>query len=93
MLFGKTFGIFALVKLAGLMKFNINPAITNLDLLLIGMTAGIGLTVSLFIAEIAYTDLVIGDAAKMGALFSLFNGFIAIAAAKLLRRRREPEHI
>ncbi len=93
LLFGKTIGIFALVKLAGLMKFNINPAITNLDLLLIGMTAGIGLTVSLFIAEIAYTDLVIGDAAKMGALFSLFNGFIAIAVAKLLRRRREPEHI
>jgi len=82
-----------MVKIAGLFKFRINNAITDLDLLLIGMTAGIGLTVSLFIAEIAYTDGSIADAAKMGALFSLFNGFIALAVAKLIRKEPEIEHI
>ena len=82
LLAGKTFGIYLMVKIAGLFKFRINNAITDLDLLLIGMTAGIGLTVSLFI-----------DAAKMGALFSLFNGFIALAVAKLIRKEPEIEHI
>lgn len=93
LLAGKTFGIYLMVKIAGLFKFRINNAITDLDLLLIGMTAGIGLTVSLFIAEIAYTDGSIADAAKMGALFSLFNGFIALAVAKLIRKEPEIEHI
>ena len=63
LLAGKTFGIYLMVKIAGLFKFRINNAITDLDLLLIGMTAGIGLTVSLFIAEIAYTDGSIADVA------------------------------
>lgn len=93
LLAGKTFGIYAMVKFAALFKFNINSAITNLDLLLLSMTAGIGLTVSLFIAEIAYTDTAIGDAAKMGALFSLFNGFIALIIAKLIRKKPDIEHI
>ena len=82
LLFGKTFGIYLMVKFAGLLSFKIHRAITNADLLIIGMTAGIGLTVSLFIAEIAYTDIVTAASAKMGALFSLFNGVIALTVAK-----------
>ncbi len=93
LLVGKTLGIYLMVKFAGLCKFNINNAISNLDLLLIGMTAGIGLTVSLFISEIAYTEADIAGAAKMGALFSLFNGFIALMVAKLIRKEQEIKHI
>lgn len=93
LLAGKTFGIYLMVKAAGLLKFKINRAISNIDLLLIGMTAGIGLTVSLFIAEIAYTDGKIAEAAKMGALFSLFNGFLAVIMAKIIRRNPQIGHI
>ncbi len=93
LLAGKTFGIYLMVKAASLMKFKINRAISNTDLLLIGMTASIGLTVSIFIAEIAYTDGKIGEAAKMGALFSLFNGFLAVILAKFIRRNPKIEQI
>ena len=88
LLVGKTAGIFAMVKLIGLFGFRINKRIADTDLLLIGLTAGVGLTVSLFIAEIAYPDHGVAEAAKMGALFSLGNGFIAIAAAAFLHRGR-----
>ena len=88
LLIGKTFGIYIMVKTASLFNFKINKNIGNIDLLLIGTTAGVGLTVSLFIAEIAYTEHVIGQAAKMGALFSLFNGFIALGIAYLLHHGR-----
>lgn len=88
---GKTIGIFLMVKIAKLMNFGINKQITNLDLILVGMAAGIGLTVSLFIAEIAYTDALTGDAAKMGALFSILNGFVALLLAYLFRKELRHE--
>ena len=93
LLVGKTFGIYLMVKFAKLLKFKIHRSITNADLLLIGMIAGIGLTVSLFIAEIAYTDKTIAASAKMGALFSLFNGFIAVGVAKYWKHRLKKKEL
>ena len=88
LLLGKTCGIFAFTKLGCRLGFPINSRITTHDLLIVSMVAGIGLTVSLFVADIAYTDLSLKDAAKMGALLSLFNGFLAVIAGKLLLKKK-----
>lgn len=87
LLFGKTIGIFLFTKLGCWLGFPINKRITNHDLMILSMVAGIGLTVSLFVADIAYTELPLKDAAKMGALFSLFNGFLAVFAGKMLLKK------
>lgn len=80
---GKTLGIFSCVKLSALWGWNIPKKISNVELLLIGMVAGIGLTVSLFVADIAYDDVLLKNAAKMGALLSLISGFVACLLAKI----------
>jgi len=88
LLFGKTFGIYLFTKLGCALGFAIHKRITNHDLVILSMVAGIGLTVSLFVADIAYTELSFKDAAKMGALFSLLNGFLAVAAGKMLLKKK-----
>lgn len=88
---GKTVGIFSFTKLSVIIfKLPINKRIRDVDLLVISMAASIGLTVSLFISEIAYTTENIKDAAKMGALFSLFNGFIALIVGKEILHHTHP---
>jgi len=64
------------------------------DLLVLGFVAGIGFTVALFVAQVAFPDGAAQDAARMGALASLFAAAPALVAAKLLgvqrRRARNP---
>lgn len=85
---GKTIGIFGMTKIATYFGFPLNKSIGNAELLVTCMIASIGLTVSLFISDIAYTDYHLKDAAKMGALFSLFSGFIALAVAKKFIKKK-----
>ncbi|HPD90340.1 MAG TPA: sodium:proton antiporter, partial [Bacillota bacterium] len=46
---------------------------------------GMGLTVALFVANEAFTDLALQGAAKMGALFTASVGIVAIIVGKVLR--------
>jgi NhaA family Na+:H+ antiporter len=60
----------------------------------VGMVAGIGFTVALFVATAAfpvpeYPQQTL-DAVKMGALGSLLAAAVAFAGARLLGIRREP---
>jgi NhaA family Na+:H+ antiporter len=61
------------------------------ETVVIGLTAGAGLTVALFVAGVAFTDQGLQDAAKMGALFSAAVFLFAPVLAKLLKIRRIDE--
>ncbi|TCP41480.1 Na+/H+ antiporter NhaA [Rhodovulum marinum] len=69
------------------------------DLVVTGCVAGIGFTVSLFIASVAFTGgqtlegLDVQGAAKMGALFSFAAAGIAILAGRALGVRRVPDRV
>jgi NhaA family Na+:H+ antiporter len=55
------------------------------DLIVVGLVAAIGFTVSLFIASVAFDAGPVQDAAKMGALFSFAAAVLAIIAGKLTK--------
>jgi NhaA family Na+:H+ antiporter len=84
---GKPVGIvlmtFAAVR-AGLMR---PPGVTSRDVVLIGITAGIGFTVALFFATAAFPPGPALDAAKMGALLSFLAAPLAVLGARIAGSR------
>ena len=68
---GKTVGIGGAGMIARAMGFGKGSGMTTRHLVLVGMIAGIGLTVALFVAGVAFPDETLGGAAKMGALLSI----------------------
>ncbi len=81
---GKTLGIPLFTKLAKILGFKTPSEISAKELLTIGMIASVGLTVSLLITDSAYHNQAIKGAAKMGVLFSVACGLMAIAFAKII---------
>jgi NhaA family Na+:H+ antiporter len=59
------------------------------DMLLIGITASIGFTVSLFFATAAFPPGMLLSDTKMGALLSLAAAPIAMVVSRLLRHRSQ----
>ena len=59
------------------------------DILVIGFIAGIGFTVSLFVATVAFDQGAVQDAAKMGALLSLGGGAIAIFVGRFFKIKKQ----
>jgi NhaA family Na+:H+ antiporter len=89
LLVGKPLGIFLFGLLAArVLRLGLPKGMDLRDLLAVGCVAGIGFTVSLFVATVAFTAGPVQDAAKMGALFSLASGAVAVAAGRMLRIRR-----
>lgn len=90
LLFGKGIGIFTMGILGERLGFPLPRGMDGRHLLVVGIIAGIGFTVSLFIAGEAFIDPQTQGAAKMGAMLSIGIFPIAVAAAKLLGiRKRE----
>ncbi len=85
---GKTSGIFIMGILGKRMGFPLPLHVEKKELLLVGLIAGTGLTVALFVAGEAFTDPLIQGAAKMGALLSASCGILAIIAGRLMKVRR-----
>jgi len=85
---GKTFGVLGMGLLARELGFPLPRGVDPKTLAVVGMVAGIGLTVALFLAGAAYTDPALQGAAKMGALFSIAAAPLAFGMAKLLGVRR-----
>lgn len=85
---GKTGGIFLMGWLGQKLGYPLPSKIGMKELALVGLIAGVGLTVALFVAGEAFTDPVIQGAAKMGALLSGGCALIAIIAGRLMRVRR-----
>lgn len=75
------FGWFA----AGPLKLGMPQGMRIIDLIVVGLVAAIGFTVSLFVAAVAFDAGPVQDAAKMGALFSFFAAVLAIIAGKLTK--------
>lgn len=84
LLVGKTVGIFTLGFIAQLVGFPLPDGMGKKELFLAGLIAALGLTVALFVAGAAFTDLHIQGAAKMGALFSASVAVLAIVLGKVL---------
>ena len=82
---GKVIGIAGFCFVGRKLGFPLPKGMDIKDLFIASLIAGIGLTVSLFIAGQAFPDAALSDPAKMGAIFSGGLAFIALALKFLLR--------
>jgi len=86
LLLGKPLGILLFSSIARLAGAHLPPGLQGGDLLVVGVAAGIGFTVSLFFATAAFPPGAALDETKMGALFSFIAAPIAIGLSRLLPR-------
>lgn len=82
---GKPVGIFLFGSLAKWLGFELPVGMGYRELLLVGIIAGLGLTVSLFISTVAFSDVNLQAQAKMGALFSVFSVAIAFSFLRIFK--------
>lgn len=85
---GKTIGISLFTWIATLFNFKLPEGMHATDVIVAGAIGGMGLTVALFVAGSAYTDLALQGAAKMGALFTASVFIIVFVMSKLLRIKK-----
>lgn len=86
---GKPIGIWvSAMAVAKGFKFGLPKGLTPKILVVVGFAAGIGFTVALFVATVAFPPGDIQDAAKMGALFSFGAAIITYFVSRLLRIKR-----
>jgi NhaA family Na+:H+ antiporter len=86
LLAGKPIGIFLFTVVAcRFLGLELPKGMTLRDLVVLGFMAGIGFTVALFVATVAFPAGVILDAAKMGALFSFGASILSLLVAAPLR--------
>ena len=90
LLIGKTGGIFVLGWLAVRLGFPLPGAMRKKDLFVVGILAGFGFTVALFVSGVAFSDPAGQAAAKMGAMLSCLAALLGVIAGKLLRIRKIP---
>lgn len=81
---GKTVGISLFTYLALLLQFKLPEGMNKRDVIMAGLIGGMGLTVALFVAGAAFSDLNIQGSAKMGALFTAGVFIIAFLFSKTL---------
>lgn len=81
---GKTAGIFMMGWIAAVLGFPLPKGMKHKELFVVGLVASIGLTVALFVAGVAFNDVSLQGAAKMGALFSVGSVVISLVAGNML---------
>lgn len=87
---GKSGGIYLMGRLGQRLGYPLPARVGTKELLLVGVIAGIGMTVALFVAGEAFSDPVIQGAAKMGALLSAVCAPLALALGRVMGIRRMP---
>jgi len=87
LLFGKPIGILLFSGAARLVGASLPQGLRGADLVVVGITAAIGFTVSLFFATAAFPAGAALAETKMGALLSFAAAPIALVASRLLRGR------
>jgi NhaA family Na+:H+ antiporter len=80
-------GICLFARAARFVSGNALPALSMRDLLVVGIAASIGFTVSLFFATAAFPKGTALAETKMGALFSLVAAPLAFAVSRVYRRQ------
>jgi NhaA family Na+:H+ antiporter len=88
LLFGKTAGIFSFGYAGHKLGFPLPRGMNKKELFVVGIIAGFGFTVALFVAGEAFVDPLHQAAAKMGAMLSCGSAVIALIAGRLLKIRR-----
>jgi NhaA family Na+:H+ antiporter len=88
LLLGKPIGILAFAAGARLAGAHLPPSLRFADLFVVGVTASIGFTVSLFFATAAFPAGAALNETKMGALLSFVAAPLAVAVAWATRRGR-----
>ena len=88
LIIGKTGGIFCMGWLGRACGYPLPHKVGKRELLLVGIIAGIGLTVALFVAGEAFADPLTQGAAKMGALLSAGCACAAIVGGRAMKIRR-----
>ncbi|OEF99205.1 sodium:proton antiporter [Vulcanibacillus modesticaldus] len=88
LLLGKSMGITLFSWFGVKAGFPLPQGMEYKHIILVGIIAGLGLTVALFVAGAAYTDPLIQGSAKMGALFSAFVTLIAFIVAKIFKIKK-----
>jgi Na+:H+ antiporter, NhaA family len=87
LLLGKPVGILAFSGIARLVGGHLPPGLRVSDLLVVGLVAAIGFTVSLFFATAAFPAGTALAETKMGALLSFVAAPIAVVVSRMLRVR------
>ncbi|WP_235826956.1 Na+/H+ antiporter NhaA [Aliarcobacter vitoriensis] len=88
LLIGKPLGIFSFVYIATKFKLIKKPAnISWFEILSVGFIAGIGFTMSIFIANLAFTDEVIISAIKIGIFLASFAATLIGVTLIILKHR------
>ena len=88
LMFGKPIGIVLFTKIGQAFGLRLPKGMETVELVVVGIAAGIGFTVALFVSVVAFPPGPIQDSVKMGALFSFAVAPITIIAAFLLGIRR-----
>jgi len=88
LLVGKTVGIYGFATLGAKLGFPLPDGMNARSLIVVGVAASLGLTVALFVSNVAFADPGLQGAAKMGALLSAVGGPLAILVSRLLKVRR-----
>jgi Na+:H+ antiporter, NhaA family len=93
LLVGKPIGILLFSGAAGLVGGSLPPGLRWTDLLVVGVIASIGFTVSLFFATAAFPAGAALAETKMGALLSFIAVPLAFGVARAVRWRESPARI
>ena len=91
LLFGKPIGIVLFTKLGQLLGLELPQGMNTRDLLVVGVAAGIGFTVALFVSVVAFSPGELQDSVKMGALFSFGVAPVTLVLAKLVGAGKVPD--
>merc|ERR1719453_1482316 len=86
LVFGKSLGIYSLTRLGIACGFPLPRGIATRDVLLLGLIASCGLTVSTFIAGQVYSEeeaVKVQSAPKLGALLTVLSVPMAIVISRL----------
>ena len=87
LLLGKPIGILLLSTAARLAGGHLPPGLRKGDLLVVGVVASIGFTVSLFFATAAFPDGTALAETKMGALLSFVAAPLALVVSRIIQSR------
>jgi NhaA family Na+:H+ antiporter len=93
LLLGKTGGITLFSLIARRLGAPLPSGMSVRELVVAGMVAGIGLTVALFVAGVAFVQPELRASAKLGALLSMMIAPIAIAVARMVGVRPRSKKI
>jgi NhaA family Na+:H+ antiporter len=86
---GKFLGVFGFSSIATGLGYPLPDGMNFKSLAVVATIAGLGLTVALFVAGVAFSDPAIQGAAKMGAMMSVLVAPLAVLLAKILGLRKK----